>query len=536
MESPSSLVVPPISLHREHFFAVSLFLFVLAIIVSALRIGKREKNLPPGPPTIPLLGNEHLIPKADGHFIMGKWAKEYGGIFSLKRFMNTTLVINDWKYVKSLLDKKSTLYSYRPKSLVADLITRGDHILMMQYGDTWRTVRKLIHQTFMESNCDKYHYKVQEAEANQMIYDFMVNPADHMSHPKRFSNSITMSLVFGFRTKSVNDDYLRRLYHAMEKWSLVLETGATPPVDSFPLLKLIPERFMGNWRSRAIECGDLMRDLYGEVLEKVRQRRQQGINKGSLMDKVLDQQSKYNFNDHQLAFFGGTLMEGGSDTSSSLVLAIIQAMTQYPEVQKRAQAEIDSVVGFDRSPRWSDFSKLPYINMIIKEAHRWRPVLPLGVVHAVAQDDTVDGMHLPKESTVIINVWALHNDEKRWKSPEDFIPERYETYPELAPFYAASKDFDKRDHLGYGASRRICPGIHLAERNLFIAAAKLLWAFDFAVDPNMKNDASAETGSSQGFMHCVKDYECKITLRDERKRETILRELADAQPIFAQYE
>ena len=125
---------------------------------------------------------------------MTKWSKKYGGIFSLKRFKNTTLVISDWKYIKYLFDKKSTLYSSRPKSLVVDLITHGDHILMMQYGPTWRTMRKLIHQTFMESRCDKEHWKVQEAEANQMIYDFLTRPKDNMLHPKRFSNSIIMSL------------------------------------------------------------------------------------------------------------------------------------------------------------------------------------------------------------------------------------------------------------------------------------------------------------------------------------------------------
>jgi hypothetical protein len=65
---------------------------------------------------------------------------------------------------------------------------------MMQYSDTWRTMRKLIHQFFMESRCEKEHYQVQEAEASQMLYDFMTEPEKHMLHPKRFSNSITMSL------------------------------------------------------------------------------------------------------------------------------------------------------------------------------------------------------------------------------------------------------------------------------------------------------------------------------------------------------
>ena len=141
--------------------------------------------------------------------------------------------------------------------------------------------------------------------------------------------------VYGLRTKSVDDDYLKRLYHLMDKWSLVLETGATPPVDSFPLLKLIPQRLMGNWRGRAAEVGDLMTSLYTETLHRVYARRNANIIKDSLMDRVLDQQETNHFNEHQLAFLGGTLMEGGSDTSSSLILAIVQAMTEYPEVQKQ---------------------------------------------------------------------------------------------------------------------------------------------------------------------------------------------------------
>lgn len=146
----------------------------------------------------------------------------------------------------------------------------------------------------------------------------------------------------------------------------------------------------------------------------------------------------------------------------------------------------------------------------------------------------MDGMHLPKDSTVILNVWALHHDGDRWKSPEAFIPERYEDFPALAPVYATSSD--KRDHLGYGAGRRICPGIHLAERNLFIATAKLLWAFDFSQDASLVNDTSAETGSSKGFMHCVKDYGCRIDLRSETKRATIERERAEAEEVFNRYD
>lgn len=104
-------------------------------------------------------------------------------------------MITDRRLVKEVVDKKSSKYSHRPKSYVAnELITGGDHLLVMQYGNLWRTFRKLIHQHFMESMVEKTHLKVQNAEAVQMLRDFCVKPDQHMLHPRRYSNSITMSL------------------------------------------------------------------------------------------------------------------------------------------------------------------------------------------------------------------------------------------------------------------------------------------------------------------------------------------------------
>lgn len=121
----------------------------------------------------------------------------------------------------------------------------------------------------------------------------------------------------------------------MEKWSLVMELGATPPVDSFPLLKIIPQRFLGSWRSRAKDVGGLMKSLYSQVLRDVEERRERGVNRDSFMDRVLDGQEKNQLSRNELYFLGGVLMEGGSDTSSSLILAILLAVMAYPNVQER---------------------------------------------------------------------------------------------------------------------------------------------------------------------------------------------------------
>ncbi|KAI0911773.1 cytochrome P450 oxidoreductase [Ustulina deusta] len=498
---------------------------------SLLRTNHRDSRLPPGPPTLPIVGNEHLIPKSNAHFIFTKWARQYGGICTIKRFRNTTIVVSDPHMIKELFNKKSSLYSHRPDSQVGNLITKGDHLLLMQYGDNWRLIRKLIHQYFAEPMCEKQHIHLQNAEATQLMHDFMTMPEKHMEHPKRYSNSITNSLVFGIRTKTAESEYMLRLFSLLNEWSEVLELGATPPIDSFPLLKLVPERLLGSWKSRAVRVGELMVGLYSEMLDQVQRRRRAGLDRGSFMDRVLDKNGKNGLSPSQLQFLGGVLMEGGSDTSSSLILAMIRALLEFPDVQRRAQKEIDEVVGEDRSPTWEDFSRLPYINMMIKESHRWRPVSPLGVSHAVAEDDWVGEYLIPKGSTVVLNVWAMHHDERRWDKPADFMPERFATHPQLASHYTS--EGPHRDHFGYGAGRRVCPGIHLAERNLFVAMAKLLWGFDFR---KRAGDENAGVESSIGFLQCVRDYNCEITVRSQRRAETIKREFDKGSEIFARYD
>ena len=120
------------------FLLFGLICSTAAAIYIFLFIGRREKHLPPGPPTLPILGNIHQIPKKSAHFQFSEWAKQYGGLYSLKLGTGTAVVITDRRLVKQLIDKKSTLYSDRPKSYVANLISSGDHILLMAHGQQWR--------------------------------------------------------------------------------------------------------------------------------------------------------------------------------------------------------------------------------------------------------------------------------------------------------------------------------------------------------------------------------------------------------------
>ena len=80
-------------------------------------------------------------------------------------------------------------------------------------------------------------------------------------------------------------------------------------------------------------------------------------------------------------------------------------MAQYPDVQKRAQAELDAVVGAERMPRMSDRSALPYVEALVKECFRWNPIVPLALPHMAAADDEYKGFFIPKGSVIFANSW-----------------------------------------------------------------------------------------------------------------------------------
>jgi len=161
-------------------------------------------------------------------------------------------------------------------------------------------------------------------------------------------------------------------------------------------------------------------------------------------------------------------------------------LSAYPEVVARAHEELARVVGDNRLPTFEDEENLPYIRSIAKEILRLRPVTNIGTPHYTDADITYKQYFIPKGSTVSIQQYAVHYDPVRYPDPDAFRPERYLKHTLKAGAYAAASDPYERDHFSFGAGRRICSGIHLAENSIFIVLANMLWAFDIRppVDSN----------------------------------------------------
>lgn len=375
--------------------------------------------------------------------------------------------------------------------------------------------------------------------------------------------------VTGIRTPDPDAPHMKSLYAVLDGISEIFEMGATPPVDIFPFLSWIPETFFNSWKSRSATLTQTMDSVYSPLVDRVLHRRERMKSPGgqSYLDMIFDQQDKLQLTRHEIDLMLGNLLEGGSDTTAITVVAFIQAMALYPKSQREAQRNIDDVIGEYQTPTWGDLSSLPYVLMVVKETMRWRPVMPTAFPHATSKgsisplrdyhlkafacrviltmiliETMIDGMTIPAGTTVMINVWGLHHDSSTHDDPAHFNPLRYKDHTSLAPIYASSSDYNNRDHYGYGAGRRICPGIHLAERGLFLAVAKILWAFDIlpkldsAGNPHAI-DCNPVTGYTDGFLRCAKPFEVTIKPRSEERRKRIMAEFEQAErEVFNQYD
>ncbi|KAG8746036.1 hypothetical protein FRC10_006375 [Ceratobasidium sp. 414] len=168
--------------------------------------------------------------------------------------------------------------------------------------------------------------------------------------------------------------------------------------------------------------------------------------------------------DH-LKWAASTLFGAGSDTTVSSTMSFVLAMLQHPEIQARAQEEIDRVVGSGRLPEVEDRTNMPYIQAIIREVLRWQPVLRLGFPRVSTKDDVYRSYFIPKGSIIMLNVWAITRDKSVYANPDTFEPGRF-----LAPSVPDAPVF--------GLGRRMCPGNSFAEASLFIMFASLLAVFN----------------------------------------------------------
>jgi hypothetical protein len=353
-----------------------------------------------------------------------------------------------------------------------------------------------------------------------MLVDILDSPHLYERHIQRNSNSVSCQMVYGFRTKTWSDPKLQTI---VQLFFDALDLSVSIParlMDCYPILRKMPNRLLPVCRKAVAlerQCSSVFLSCWLEV--------KKAILDGSAMPCfckfVVDSQKAEGFSDELASYIAGDIIEAGSNTTSDELIGFLMAMVTHPDVQRRAKEEIDAVVGPHRLPTFEDMAQLPYIRGCVKETLRWMPTTVLLVPHSPMKDDIYEGHLIPAGSSVVVNVWALNMDPETWPNPRVFDPSRFEMEMRSEHEIATSGDPTVRRHnFLFGGGRRLCQGIHIAERSMFLSMACLLWGFDISTpDPS-----AIDTEDLRGGLAVVPaPFECHLKPRDAN-RAAIMRQ------------
>ncbi|THH17578.1 hypothetical protein EW146_g3259 [Bondarzewia mesenterica] len=477
----------PTSSSTPFIMTISFTLLDALLVVGGLWLAKRllaKKSvapLPPGPRGLPLVGNVFDMPKTKAHLTFAKWSEEYNSdIIYVKVLGQPIVILNDAKMTMEMLDKKSSLYSDRPIFRVAsEMVGWKDVLVLTPYGTRFRESRRHLHRLMgTKASCENFTDLI-ETEARKSLRRLLANPDDFRQNIRKTAGAVILMIAYGYKTRDDEDPLISLVDVATNQFSHLTEAGGHI-IDVFPALRYVPSWMPGaSFHKTIANCKSTLEEMANVPHNFVKRQMAEGTAVPSFTSNNLEGKIVTPEHEDVVKWTAASLYSGGADSTVSALSTFFLAMTLYPEIQKKAQVEIDSVIGSERLPTLADRPYLPYVDAVISEVLRWAPVGPLGVAHRLQEDDVHNGYLIPKGSIVIPNAWKMLHDPKTYKNPERFDPERF-----MASEGRPAEE-DPREY-GFGFGRRVCPGLALADMSIFSNVAATLAAFDItkAVDGN----------------------------------------------------
>lgn len=280
-------------------------------------------------------------------------------------------------------------------------------------------------------------------------------------------------------------------------------TGIFTPSDALPYLRWLD---LGGYEKTMKMVAKELDFFTQGWLESHKRDRESIKEKRDFMDLLLDvfdsagdyEKKSFEYDtDTVIKATSQAMVLAASDTTSVTLTWALSLLLNNPEVLRKAQDEIDSHVGSQRSVEESDTKQLVYLQAIIKETLRLYPPGPLSLPRESMEDVTINGYHIPIGTRLFVNLHKIHRDSRVWgDSPHDFIPER---------FLTSHKEVDVRgknfEIIPFGSGRRICPGLSYALQTLSFTLANVLHGFEIS----RPSDEAIDMTEGHGLTSCKVD-------------------------------
>ncbi|KAH7889031.1 cytochrome P450 [Phlebopus sp. FC_14] len=434
-------------------------------LAARILFAKPSRSLPPGPSGWPIIKNFFDVPSHQAWLAYAELGRKYGEVSSLNVLGTPMIILNSAKGASNILDKNSAISSDRPQFVMGnELCGWKDVVTFMQNGDRLRQARKSFHRELGTKSSLSSFYPIQEEETRKFLARVLKAPECLADHIRKTAGAIILKISHGYTIREGSDPFVDMADRSMMNFSTVATPGAYL-VDFIPALQYLPEWFPGagfqrdaeRYRKELLESAMVPHQFVLDEMAK-------GDYVPSFTSKLLEDGVTPE-EEKSIMWNSLTMYLGGSDTIVSTICAFFLAMTIHPDIQRRAQAELDAVIGTGRLPTFDDRDSLP------------------GILH----------------------------DETSYPDPETFNPDRY---------LGENPQPDPRNHcFGYG--RRICAGMDLAEGSFFIAVAMSLAVLEISRCIENGVEIIPKLELMDGVVSRPRPFKCKITPRSAKAKDLV---------------
>eukprot|EP00253_Pinus_taeda_P004453 PITA_04453 len=470
-----------------YYVMIFMTLWLVLKVINMSRKGAGK--LPPGPPGWPIVGNLLQLGEKPNES-MYHLAAKYGPLMTLQLGMRTTVVASSPAMAKEVLKNHDQMLSGRTVVEAAKCLSYSDTSLVWNNcGPRWRMLRKFCNiELFSVKRLEALQHlrRDQVFSTIQSIFEDSIKAKGVNLGHSAFLASLNLlgNLIFSQNIFGRDSQAAEEFKETVTK--LMVIGGKPNLADYFPFLRILDPHGVSRDVSKNIA---IVFELLDRSVEVRLQSRREGRTDDSggkakdFLDMLLEYKSESGetFTKKDIIPFLYDMFVAGSETSSATIEWAMAEAIRNPRIMKKAQAELDEVIGTGRRVEETDIDRLPYLHAVVKETFRLHPPAPLLIPHRAESSCEVAGYMIPKDTQLLVNAWAIGRDPTIWDEPTKFKPERFvESEMEYR-----GQNFEL---IPFGAGRRICPGLPLAHRMVHVVTASLLHSSNWSLPDGITTD------------------------------------------------
>ena len=436
---------------------------------------RSDMKMPPGPKGLPIIGSMLSLRK-NPHHALARISQKYGDVCTVWLGSVPTVVISHPTLLRDAFSQVAL--ADRWVSRITDIVTNGEDLAFAPYGEYWRQLQRFANRELLSyRRVQDIRERYIEESVNALVIKVgdmcdagaPLEPRDFLP---RANGAMMFRAIFGRGERDASefneklDDLLETVF-----WFFA-NANAANPADYIPMLKFLPNRVL----EEAQRVSEQMNEVLDFLIDKVKERPNLNLNEPSCLAEVmLASVEREDITHESMRSLIGDLLVAGIDTTAQTAAWLLLILANRQHVQERAYGELKAAVGADGLPGMEHQNSLPYLHAVILESMRYRTVGPLGLPHKAIEDVELDGYIIPKDAQVLGNIYAIHNDDRFWDSPDEFNPERFMFAGDGTPPSALTSGA----FMPFGAGRRGCPGQGFAEIVIWLQACRLLHKYRF---------------------------------------------------------